>query len=142
MKQVSFTTLDGTYILKKKRVYAEWLISSAGAEGFVINKLSVNFCTDNYLLEFNKEYLNHKTLTDIITFPYNEDRDGLEGELFLSIERIRENAQKFNSPFEHEFARVMIHGLLHLMGYKDKSREEKSAMRLKEEGYLNQLFNL
>lgn len=139
MKKIGFYTSDGRFTLKKKKIFNEWLINSAAAEGAFISRLQINFCTDSYLLEINKKYLGHKTLTDIITFPYKETKDGLEGELFISFERIRENAEKFKSSFEPELARVMIHGLLHLLGYKDKTKEEKMVMREKEEEYLNKL---
>lgn len=96
------------------------------------------FCSDNYLLEINKDYLNHKTLTDIITFD-NSDGTLIESDIFISIERVRENAIKFDTTFQLELYRVLIHGILHLCGYKDKNEEEKNLMREKENKYINLL---
>jgi len=87
--------------------------------------------------EINQGFLNHKTLTDIITFDNSEGKNGLEGEIYISIERVQENALKFNTEFEDELHRVMIHGVLHLIGYKDKKPSEKALMRKKEEACLS-----
>ncbi|MBL6872740.1 MAG: rRNA maturation RNase YbeY, partial [Flavobacteriales bacterium] len=89
------------------------------------------------LLEKNQTFLNHDTLTDIITFDYS-DENGIGGDIFISIDRVKENARKFAVPFDTELRRVMIHGVLHLIGYNDKSDEEKELMREKEDFYLKQ----
>jgi rRNA maturation RNase YbeY len=104
-------------------------------EGFKRGEVSVVFCSDDYLLSLNKKYLNHDYFTDIITFSYNEE--GLiSGDLFISIDRAKENAEKNKASFSNELSRLVIHGMLHLCGFNDKSQEEIKTMRLKEEEYL------
>ena len=90
------------------------------------------FCDDEYLLKINQDYLHHDTFTDIITFPY-EDFNGIAGDVFISVERVKENAAEFEVDFDLELKRVMAHGVLHLLGFGDKSEEEASLMRLKED---------
>jgi probable rRNA maturation factor len=94
------------------------------------------FCTDEHLLNINKEFLNHKTYTDIITFDYTEG-DAISGEIFISIDRVKENAKKFKEPFQRELARIIIHGVLHLCGYGDKKPADKKIMRKKEDEALS-----
>jgi len=103
-------------------------------------ELSFVFCSDAYLLKMNIDYLKHDFYTDVITFDYTEG-DIISGDVFISIERIKENAEKYNVSFENELQRVMIHGVLHLVGYKDKTEEELKQMREKESQYLNILKN-
>ena len=104
-------------------------------EGFKLGDVCVIFCSDDYLLSLNKKHLNHDYFTDIITFSYNEE--GLiSGDLFISLERANENSEKNNASFSNEIARLVIHGLLHLCGFNDKSPDEIKTMRLKEEEYL------
>jgi rRNA maturation RNase YbeY len=105
-------------------------------EGFLLGDITVIFVTDGYLLEMNKKHLNHDYYTDIITFDYC-DENIISGDLFISIDRVRENAATFDSPFLQELKRVMIHGVLHLCGYKDKTKEEEENMRSLENKYLN-----
>jgi rRNA maturation RNase YbeY len=97
------------------------------------------FCTDTFLLDMNKKHLNHDYYTDIITFDYTVDNI-VSGDIFISIERIDENARKFGVTFNHELSRVMYHGVLHLCGYKDKSEDDKQTMTEKEELYLKTLL--
>lgn len=97
--------------------------------------LSFIFCSDNYLLKMNNEYLQHDYYTDIITFDYTET-DIISGDIFISIDRIKENALKYNTTFENELQRVMIHGVLHLVGYNDKNEKEQKEMTEKENQYL------
>ena len=99
--------------------------------------LNYIFCSDAFLLSLNVEYLNHNTLTDVITFDNSDDSKGIQGEIYISIDRIRENAKKYRVPFERELHRVMIHGLLHLLGYADKTPLQKKMMRKKESTYLS-----
>ena len=103
-------------------------------------ELSFVFCSDEYLLKMNIDYLKHDFYTDVITFDYSEG-DIISGDVFISIDRIKENAEKYNVTFENELQRVMIHGVLHLVGYKDKTEEELKQMREKESQYLNILKN-
>ena len=100
-------------------------------------EINIIFCSDDYLLEINQQYLNHSTLTDIVTFDHGDDSDGLSGDIFISIDRVKENAPKFNIDFETELHRVMIHGVLHLAGYSDKSERQKTVMRKREDAYLS-----
>ena len=100
-----------------------------------IGEISVVFCSDDYLLKMNEQYLNHDYYTDIITFDYVEN-SLISGDLFISIDRVKENAIKFAAPFIKELYRVVFHGVLHLVGYKDKTSEEKAEMRNKEDFYL------
>ena len=113
-----------------------WIKNIINLEGRNLSSLVYIFCKDSYLLTINQEYLNHKTLTDIITFNYS---DGLqiEGEIYISTERVRENAVTFGKEYEEELHRVMIHGVLHLLGYNDKSPSQKTRMRKKEEACLS-----
>ena len=105
-------------------------------EGFLLGDITVIFVTDGYLLEMNKKHLNHDYYTDIITFDYCEENI-ISGDLFISVDRVRENAATFDSPFLQELKRVMIHGVLHLCGHKDKTKEEEENMRSLENKYLN-----
>lgn len=111
-----------------------WLNSIAQNEGFSIDDIQYIFCTDDYLLEINIEHLDHHTLTDIITFDLSDhpESKSIEAEIYISYDRVKENAQLFNVPVENELSRVMAHGLLHLCGYKDKSPEDEALMRQKE----------
>jgi rRNA maturation RNase YbeY len=103
--------------------------------------ISLVFCTDEELLQVNKDHLNHDFYTDIITFDYCEGNT-ISGDLFISTERVAANATEFGVEFEEELARVVFHGLLHLSGYNDKSEEDKAIMRSKENHYLNKLFHV
>jgi len=104
-------------------------------------EISLVFCTDEELLQVNKDHLNHDFYTDIITFDYCEGNT-ISGDLFISTERVAANATEFGVEFEEELARVVFHGLLHLSGYNDKSEEDKAIMRSKENHYLNKLFHV
>jgi rRNA maturation RNase YbeY len=114
-----------------------WIFETIKAEQKQLGELNYIFCSDEYLLKINKEYLNHDTLTDIITFDNSEEALTIEGDIFISIERVQENAQELKVSFEEELARVMIHGVLHLVGYKDKTLEDSQKMRAKEDHYLS-----
>jgi rRNA maturation RNase YbeY len=105
------------------------------AENRTLRTLNYIFCSDDYLLEINREFLQHDYLTDIITFDLSVD-DSISSEIYVSIDRVRENAKLFNTSFIRELYRVMIHGVLHLLGYKDKTKREIAVMRNKEEHYL------
>ena len=113
-----------------------WIKNIITLEGRNLSSLVYIFCKDSYLQTINKKYLGHKTLTDIITFNYS---DGLqvEGEIYISVERVQENAVIFEKWFEEELHRVMIHGVLHIIGYNDKNPSQKSIMRKKEEACLS-----
>ena len=109
----------------------EWYSNVCEVEGKVLGDLSLIFCSDEHLLEMNKEYLQHDYYTDIITFDYSED-SLVSGDLFISVDRVQDNADEFDVLFQDELHRVCVHGLLHLCGYKDKSDEDEAMMRQKE----------
>ena len=132
---IAFLSEDITFELKEKLKHKAWLKDAAKAEGFKIGELNYIFCSDAYLLDINQKYLGHDTLTDIVTFDNSEDPKMIEGDIFISIERIRENALKFDTA-ESELKRVMVHGLLHLAGYKDKGKAHKELMTIKENEHL------
>lgn len=102
--------------------------------------LTYIFCDDDYLLEINQQFLSHDTLTDIITFDLSEDEKHLQGEIYISVDRIKENAEKFGESYEKELHRVIFHGALHLCGFKDKTPADKKKMRQQEEVCLNRYF--
>ena len=114
-----------------------WLSSIISQENYNEGEVSIVFCDDEFLHKLNVEFLNHDTLTDVISFDYSIGKE-IHGEIFISIDRIRENANEFNQNFDTELSRVMAHGVLHYCGYKDKSTSEAAIMRSKEEFYLQQ----
>lgn len=136
MPDISFDYLQTRFRLPSPKKSSAWIQRVVKAEGSSINSLSYIFCTDKYLLGINQEYLDHDTLTDIITFDYTESRKVLEGEIYISVPRVRENAKLLGTDFDAELHRVIIHGVLHLLGYKDKSSAAKKVMRELEEKYL------
>jgi rRNA maturation RNase YbeY len=123
------------FTLEKEKLYSKWisnaLIDMKKEEG----DINYVFCDDAYLLNLNQTYLNHDTLTDIISFDYS-DYDVISGDIFISIERVRENAIDFKVAFKNELQRVLIHGILHFVGYNDKTNEEKEEMRNAENHYI------
>ncbi len=118
--------------LEKEAAFSKWIAKVVAGEGQKISLLSYVFCTDEYLLELNRQFLDHDTLTDILTFPY-KDPSGIKGEVYISVNRVRENANELNVEFTEELKRVMIHGVLHLLGYTDGTKEEKEIMRRLED---------
>ncbi|WP_420320919.1 rRNA maturation RNase YbeY [Flagellimonas sp.] len=123
---------ESDFELDDKTKYADWISRIIVSEGFKEGDISYIFCSDDYLLEINREYLNHDYFTDIITFDYTADRT-VSGDVFISSERVEENALAFGVEFNNELLRVMSHGVLHLMGYGDKLEDEQKLMRRKEE---------
>lgn len=119
--------------IKTKR----WLKNVIEVEGFQLSEINYIFCNDKYLHKINLEYLDHDTLTDIITFDNSEDEKLIEGDIFVSIDRIIDNSKDFKTSLEQEFKRVLVHGILHLCGYFDKTDEDEKQMRAKEDYYLN-----
>ena len=116
---------------------ASWLSSIISQEDYNEGEVSIVFCDDEFLHKLNVEFLDHDTLTDVISFDYSMGKE-IHGEIFISIERVQENAKEFDQSFEAELSRVMAHGILHYCGYKDKSTSEAATMRSKEEFYLQQ----
>lgn len=127
---------DVSYIIKDKKNIRSWLLKSSQSEKHHIKDLNIVLCSDNQLLKINKSHLNHDYYTDIITFDYSEGKD-LIGEIYISIDRIKENAAEQKSRIPDELHRVLIHGVLHLCGYSDKSEKDKITMRKKEDLYLS-----
>lgn len=115
---------------------SNWISSVIHSEGFKEGEINYIYCDDDYLLKLNMEFLNHHMLTDIISFDYTTGNT-IHGDIYISIERVLENANEFNVKFLEELNRVMVHGVLHYCGYKDKSKNEKQLMRDKENHYLS-----
>ena len=118
--------------ISDKTKYSDWVSRVLISEDMLIGAVTYIFCTDDYLLCINRKHLNHDSLTDIITFGYGQGQE-VSGDIFISLDRVRENAETYGESFMDELHRVMAHGLLHLCGYDDKSDEEKDVMRSKEE---------
>ena len=117
---------------------SKWIKSILQSEGYKIGALNYIFCSDDYLLEINRQYLQHDYYTDIITFDNSEDEGILEGDIYVSVDRVKENAQNLGIAFDLELRRVLIHGLLHLVGFEDSTEDLKVEMRAKEDACLLQ----
>ena len=126
------------FILNQTDLLTAWINQVIDKEGFTCGEINYIFCDDNYLHKLNVEFLDHDTLTDIISFDYTMG-NLISGDIYISITRVAENAQLFQTTFENELFRVMIHGILHYCGYKDKSTSEKTEMRAKEDEHLKAL---
>lgn len=135
--KIQFFSEDITYTLKQKALFRNWIENTILNEAYKLKELNFIFCSDSYLLSINQKYLKHDTFTDIITFDNSEVKGEITGDIFISIDRIRENALKFEVNEAYELQRVMIHGTLHLLGYLDKKKEEKALMTEKEDYYLS-----
>lgn len=136
---IYFFNEDTVFNLLHRKDIKQWVNSVISQEYKTLHNINYIFCSDNYLININNEYLNHNTLTDIITFDHSDNKEIINGDIFISIDRVKENALKFKQIFYRELLRVMIHGILHLCGYKDKSSKEKKIMREKEDYYLQQI---
>ena len=123
---------ESDFSLEQEEVYASWIETIVESENKILGEISYIFCDDEYLHSINMQYLNHDTLTDIISFDYTEG-DVISGDIFVSVERVKDNAIDFNVPFEEELKRVLAHGVLHYCGYKDKSDADALLMRSKED---------
>lgn len=134
---VSYFTEDISFQFKEKRLTSRWLKFVAESETKRLGDIAVIFCSDHYILDVNMKYLQHDYFTDIITFDYCEG-NVLSGDLFISIDSVRENAAFYGSEFADELNRVIVHGLLHLIGYDDHTEEDIAQMRTKENYYLSQ----
>lgn len=118
--------------LQNEKGFANWLSAVILSENKKEGEINYIFCNDDYLLEINQQYLDHDTLTDIISFDYSVGNE-LNGDIFVSVERVKENASDFNVTFQEEIQRVLVHGILHYCGYKDKTESDELVMRSKEE---------
>lgn len=128
------------FALENEDLYPDWIESIIESEGKILGEINYIFCDDEYLHQINVQYLDHDTLTDIISFDYTEG-DIISGDIFLSVERVQDNANDFQVSFEEELKRVMSHGVLHYCGYKDKSEADEQLMRTKEEEKI-QMFHV
>ena len=133
--KVNFYNEDTSYLLASKREIRVWLLSVLEQEQKKAGEISFIFCSDEYLLTLNKQYLNASYLTDVITFDYCE-YDFISGDIFISVDRVKEKAKLYKQTTSKEMHRVILHGILHLCGYKDKTEKEIQQMREKEEYYL------
>jgi probable rRNA maturation factor len=142
MPGINFFEEDITYKIRNKIKLKQWIKDTVIEEGFRLDELTYVLCSDEYLLKMNQQYLDHDTYTDIITFDNSEEEGVITGDIFISIPRIKENAQKFSVSEADELHRVIIHGALHLLGYTDKTAPAKKKMSLKEDYYLTKrVFN-
>ena len=141
MNNIYLYGADKAADLKQKKAVKQLIQDLFSRENTRLERLNYIFCSDEYLLKMNKQFLNHSTLTDVITFPFSEDGKPVHGEVYLSVERIKENAKTFGVEYQNELLRVMIHGALHLCGYTDKTKALKLVMTEKENHYLKQ-FNV
>ena len=134
---IEFFSADTDFNLGQSEIdnYQQWIIRAFEKEGKQLGSINIIACSDTYLLDLNQSYLQHDYFTDILTFQYSEEP--VEGELFISVDRVRENAKDRDLPFQEELKRVVIHGILHLIGYSDKEKKEKLAMTAKEDTYLS-----
>lgn len=129
---IYFASENTNFDLKGKMKVKKWISEIIKAQGQKVGDISYLFCDDDYLIQVNREYLDHDTYTDIITFDYVEGKV-VSGDILISVERVKENAEKFNTTFDQELHRVIIHGILHLLGQADKSDEDAAMMRKKED---------
>ena len=137
MSQVLFFLEDIEYTIIKRKSRSNWISSTITSEGYVSKDINIILCSDDYLLKMNQAFLDHDYYTDIITFDNSSDENGISGDLFISIDRVQENAKQAGIDADDELDRVMIHGVLHLLGFNDKTESEISLMREKEEAYLS-----
>ncbi|RZL47984.1 MAG: rRNA maturation RNase YbeY [Pedobacter sp.] len=139
MARINFFTEDITYTLKHKTIIKKWIETTIEAEGYGLSELNFILCSDEYLLRINQDFLQHDDYTDVITFDNSEELKTIVGDIFISVDRIKENAANLKLATLNELCRVIIHGTLHLLGYKDKTKATKKLMTAKEDYYLGKL---
>ncbi len=139
MSSISFFFEDTLFDLPPQTVLEEWIADIIIQEGKLLKHINYIFCSDTYLLKINQEYLAHDYYTDIITFDSSNSIDVIEGDIFVSTDRVRENALTLGHSFFAELNRVLVHGVLHLLGYDDSSPDLQTQMRVKEDSYLSLL---
>jgi probable rRNA maturation factor len=137
MAAINFFCEEIKFKVPNPRKTSNWLKSIARQENHSVEQLNYIFCSDSYLKSVNEKFLNHSYFTDIITFDNSEATGQIQADIYISIDRVRENAEAFQSTFATELRRVMAHGVLHLVGYQDKSASSKKVMRQKEEACLS-----
>lgn len=141
MNNIYLYGADKAADVKQKKAVKQLISNLFSQENTELERVNYIFCSDEYLLKINKQFLDHSTLTDVITFPFSAKGKPVYGEVYLSVERIKDNAKTFKVEYQNELLRVMIHGALHLCGYTDKTKASKLEMTEKENHYLN-LFNV
>jgi probable rRNA maturation factor len=141
MSAIDFCAEEIDYTLNDSFRIIQWLEDVATSENVILEELTYIFCSDEYILEINKSHLNHDYFTDIITFDNSFEGDNIMGDIYISIDTVTDNARTYNVTFDQELHRVMVHGLLHLCGYNDKTETEQNQMTEKENFYLSQLLN-
>ena len=139
---IEFHYATRPFFFRHRNRLRKFLISLVKREGHQVEQISYVFCTDAYLLKINREFLDHDNYTDIISFPLSQPGQPIVSEIYISIDRVRQNAEVYKSGFEKELHRVIFHGALHLCGYRDKSKNDISLMRKKEEEYLKRYFRV
>jgi rRNA maturation RNase YbeY len=139
MPSIRFFYENVKFRLPKSTKTRSWIKAVILSEEKKLGELNYIFCSDEDLAVINQQYLNHDTLTDIVTFDGNEGDGHIQGDIYISVDRVKENALKFKTAFDEELHRVIIHGVLHLIGYSDKSKSTKISMRKKEDTYLSLL---
>ncbi|MEI7660729.1 MAG: rRNA maturation RNase YbeY [Bacteroidota bacterium] len=137
-ESIHFFNENIRYVLEEKRRLRSWIRDTAAKNKVDTGEINFIFCDDQYLTEINIKYLNHNTLTDIITFNYGDSEGVLQGDIYISMTRVKDNASEYGVSIKNELHRVMIHGILHLMGYNDKTVVEKREMRRLEDECLNE----
>jgi rRNA maturation RNase YbeY len=134
--EVNFFNENVIYKIRNKGKLRTWIKDVIISEGKTVGEVNFILCDDDYLSKLNFKYLKHRTLTDILTFPLSEDNEKIKGDIYISIPRVRENATKFKTIIDDELHRIMIHGILHMIGYNDSTKQQKKLMREKENFYL------
>jgi len=143
MSKVNFySEVNPPFKIFHKKILKEWILLTAKEHAFSVSEINIVFCDDERILAVNNEYLNHNYYTDIITFDLSEETKTIQADLYVSIETVFSNSVKLKNTFEKEMLRVVIHGILHLLGYKDKEKEDIKNIREKEDACLNLLFHV
>ena len=137
MSKINFFTEETNYNLKGKTAIRKWITETITNEGYALNELNFIFCSDEYLLRVNQDFLQHDYYTDVITFDNSEELKMILGDIFISIDRVKDNARQNKVSTHDELSRIIIHGTLHLLGYRDKTKKAKGEMTAKEDFYLN-----
>lgn len=139
---IQFHYLEKSFNIPTRTFLKAFIVKIFKKEGFKAEAVNYIFCSDKYLIDLNRTFLKHNTYTDIITFQYSESSEPVISDIYISIDRVRENAKLFQSTFIKELHRVMFHGALHLCGYKDKTKADRILMRSMENDYLNKMFHV
>jgi len=137
LNNIHFFSEDLNYRLRNIKRIRQWILHTIEKEGEELDTINYIFTTDLYLHKINVDYLNHDTFTDIITFEYNAEEEPILSDIYISLDRCKENAKELNIPLTTEIHRILIHGVLHLLGYKDKNKKDKELMTSKEDYYLS-----